>query len=381
MNVSVLHVIPSVSLSHGGPSRTSVNLVNSLSSRKSIKIYFYTYQYEGESTLNFESNISVIRVKAANNWFSKLCISDFFRLRKIIKNSSINLVHIHGAWHPLLHWGGLAARLSDVPYLVQPRGMLEPWTLGFRKWKKVLALKLYQFRDLSCSSGLIATSAQEAENLRSLGITGRINVIANGVERPCDFVRAPNVSIHTALFMSRIHPKKGVLELIRAWHKIDHRNWMLRIVGPDDGGHLSEVRSLIEKLNLGESVRLVGAKYGKQRISEFCKADLFVLPTFSENFGVVIAEALSYGLPVLTTKGAPWSMLIDYRCGWWIDTGENALVDTLPLALSLSPLERTEMGVRACKLASQFNWDSVSELTAKLYAEILADSFCLEIGR
>ncbi|BET24775.1 hypothetical protein RGQ30_02760 [Limnobacter thiooxidans] len=171
--------------------------------------------------------------------------------------------------------------------------------------------------------------------------------------------------------MSRVHPKKGVVELVRAWSKVSSLTHVLRIVGPDEGGHSHEVSELIRELGVSESVELVGPRYDRERVSEYLNADVFVLPTYSENFGLVVAEALSYGIPVITTKGAPWEALAQHKCGWWVDVGEQSLVDVLPLALSLSDDERVEMGRRAKNLASSFNWNFIADQTLGFYNSVL----------
>jgi len=202
-----------------------------------------------------------------------------------------------------------------------------------------------------------------------------VAVVPNGVERPLDVsVHDPESQLKTALFMSRIHPKKGVYELVKAWGKLRPSGWRLRIVGPDDGGHLKNIRELVVSLQLEGFVDVVGPLYGEARAREYASAHLFILPTYSENFGVAVTEALSYGVPVLTTKGAPWSFLVDCQCGWWIDTGEESLVSNLPKALSISDEERLKMGSKAKELASNFDWTNVARQTFSFYSKIISVS-------
>ena len=211
------------------------------------------------------------------------------------------LIHSHGVWHPAGHWAARAARHWQVPLMVHPRGMLEPWALRQKAWKKRLALAVFQRRDLQGARVLVATSALECDNLRALGLRQPVAVIPNGVALPADAdIGVPDDAAQAkrerlALFLSRVHPKKGVLELVRAWAKVAPNGWRLVIAGPDDGGHRAEVARLVADLGLHDSVELAGAVVGAQKAALYRHADLFLLPTFSENFGLVVAEALSTG--------------------------------------------------------------------------------------
>jgi glycosyltransferase involved in cell wall biosynthesis len=373
--MNILHVIPSIDLSQGGPSRTTVNLANSLAESNKCNVFFLCYEPFNPNYLNLSDQVVCVFLKKESNLFLKMMKMEFFRIKAIMKENNIDLVHIHGVWHPLGHWSARSAASLNIPYIIQPRGMLEPWALNFRRLKKFVAMVLYQKADLMGAHGFIATSDQEADPIKVLCNSDQVAVIPNGVEPARHKVSGLKVSVtKTALFMSRIHPKKGVYELVRAWEKIRPDGWSLRIVGPDDGGHLERIRRLVVNLRLDDNVRVLGPMYGENREIEYSNADLFVLPTYSENFGIAIAEALSYGIPVLTTKGAPWSSIVANKCGWWIDPGEESLVNALPKAFSISDAERFEMGARAKKLAANFEWGSVARQTLDFYSKVLSES-------
>jgi len=173
---------------------------------------------------------------------------------------------------------------------------------------------------------------------------------------------------HTALFLSRLHPVKGVLNLIEAWARVKPPGWRLVVAGPDDGGHERDVRELALRLGLNDSVSFLGAIPNEKKWQLYQSADLFVLPTFSENFGIVIAEALSSGIPVITTRGAPWAILEQVRCGWWIDVGVDPLAATLREATAAGPERLREMGRSGRELVRRdFAWDSVASRMLALY--------------
>jgi len=183
--------------------------------------------------------------------------------------------------------------------------------------------------------------------------------------------------------LSRIHPKKGLINLIDAWARVRPEGWRLVIAGPDEGGYQAEVAERIRTSGVGEQVSFVGAVEGEAKAALYRNADLFVLPTFSENFGVVVAEALAYGLPVLTTRGAPWADLETHNCGWWIDTGVEPLAQALREAMALSDEQRHAMGARGRDYVLRYDWGGIAAQTAAVYRWVLGQGDkpdCVQIG-
>jgi glycosyltransferase involved in cell wall biosynthesis len=171
--------------------------------------------------------------------------------------------------------------------------------------------------------------------------------------------------------MSRIHPVKGILDLIGAWKVLapEFTDWHLVIAGPDESGHLSEVEEALTGL---ERVLYVSVLQGEDRIAALGLSELFVLPSYSENFGLVVAEALAAGTPVVTTRAAPWSDIEYSDCGWWIDTGQHALNDGLRRALQCDPESLALMGQRGQVLiAEKYSWRSVATQVSELYETVL----------
>jgi glycosyltransferase involved in cell wall biosynthesis len=237
-------------------------------------------------------------------------------------------------------------------------------------------LALLQRRDLEAARALVATSEMECEGLRRFGLRQPVAVIPNGVELDDGNVADLSGSHRgdrerTALFLSRVHPKKGVLELVRAWGQAAPTGWRLCIAGPDEGGHWGQVERLVRQLGLGDRVEYLGPVEGERKAALYREADLFLLPTFSENFGVVVAEALAHGLPVITTRGAPWADLVAHRCGWWIDMGVEPLVAVLREATALTDEERAALGARGREYVRRFDWGRIAEQTLALYRWIL----------
>jgi glycosyltransferase involved in cell wall biosynthesis len=172
----------------------------------------------------------------------------------------------------------------------------------------------------------------------------------------------------TALFLSRIVHYKGLMNLIQAWAVIRPAEWTLKIAGPDQEGYQSECEAVVRDLKLQDTVKFVGPLYHEQKWQAYADADLFILPTFTENFGIVVAEALSSAVPVITTRGAPWRDLSDHQCGWWIDIGVTPLIHALREAFGMSEQDLKEMGARGRRLVMEkYAWPQIAKDIISVY--------------
>ncbi|MFA6101889.1 MAG: glycosyltransferase [Victivallaceae bacterium] len=277
-------------------------------------------------------------------------------MTRLIHETQPAIIHDHGIWIASNHIAASLARKYKIPLIIAPHGMLEPWSLNHHKWKKQWAMWLYQRRDLQSAACLHATAPEEAEQFRRLGFRQPIAVVPNSVDIPA--VMPPRRTAangkKNALFVSRIHPKKGLIELVQAWAKIRPDGWQMLIAGPDEGGYKAVVEAAIQKASLTDVFHFLGQLNDKQKWDAYRQADLFILPTYSENFGIVVAEALAAGVPAITTKGTPWRELESQRCGWWIDIGPQALEKCLANAFSMPASQITEMGERGQRLIAKY---------------------------
>jgi glycosyltransferase involved in cell wall biosynthesis len=324
----VIHTVNSIDPAHGGPSRTVPALCRAVSLERPA-------------------------------WQIELATSGD-DLANCMAAAPPNVLHDHGQWLPLNHASAANARRSGVPRVVSPRGMLSPWSRRHRRWKKLLAWALYARRDLAGAAVIHATSELELQELRDLGVTQPIAVIANGVDPPAtqqlgaDARKPPYV-----LFMSRIHEKKGVRELLEAWQRAAQGEWELVLAGPDEQG-------LMNRLTLPRNVRYVGMVDGDAKAQLLAEASLFVLPSYSENFGVVVAEALMAKVPVIATRGTPWRLLEQEACGWWISIEQ--LTAALQAAMTTPFDELRAMGRRGrCAAESRFGWPQIAVEMAAVY--------------
>ena len=371
----VLHTIASLRASAGGPSRTVTSLCEGLG-RLGQHITIVTQKGSNKShNIVADSNLAETIFVDTASIFRLNLYSPLFRsaLAKCCTKAGIQLMHDHGMWLPSNHSAASVARHLKLPLIISPRGMLEPWALSYRGWKKRVAWKCYQHRDLLSADVFCATSEKEAENIRKLGFRQPIAVIANGVTLPAlTSHNLPKDRELTALFLSRIHPVKGLLELVEAWRRVRPDGWRVIIAGPNEGGHQQKVETAICKVKLPDVFKFVGAVEGERKHALFQQADLFMLPSFTENFGVAVAEALSYGIPVVTTRGTPWELIEKHKCGWWVPLGVEHLAEAIREACALSDLERSEMGKRGRMLVEvNYDWSQISKKMLSLYNWVL----------
>lgn len=289
--------------------------------------------------------------------------------------STSEIVHTHGLWlMPNVNAGQIAAK-TERPLVVTPRGMLAPEALAFSTRKKQLFWQFLQGPAYAHAAVWHATSTAEAGDIRNFGVRAPIAIIPNGVDVPTSSgPRVPREGKqHNVLYLGRLHPKKGLSDLVAAWSHFaaERPDWMLRIVGPDEGGHRAELEKMALELGVPRVV-FNGPVYGAEKELVLRDADLFVLPTRNENFGIAVAEALAAGIPAIVSRGAPWSGLESERCGWWVERGIEPLVSAFREAMALCDDERRVMGEQGRKLvARDFNWNRIARDMRSVYEWVL----------
>ncbi|APG60424.1 glycosyltransferase [Christiangramia salexigens] len=370
--MKIAHFISSIDVSTGGPAKSVTSLIESILQISDLNVDLYSGKSENPIISDFVKEGGKVQILGSH------FTGHLKGLNEKLKLSKPDVMHGHGLWQMPIHQMAVSARKLGVPYIISPRGMLDVWSINHKGFKKKLALKLYQKKDLEFAFGFHATSKVEAENIRKAGFENPIAIIPNGVKIPEIIKKTSSTpEKRKILFLSRLVKNKGIEELLVAWSGLDlslTQNWELNIVGAGDKKFVKKLNEKKAELNLS-NVHFRGAAYGTEKENYFFEADLFVLPTYTENFGVAIAEALAYGIPVITTKGAPWSDLTKNGCGWWIDLGEEPLRISLTEALSSSQESLNEMGVNGRALIQEkYSLDSVSEQMKEFYDWTIGES-------
>ena len=354
------HIVASVDEEASGPSYSVVALSDSLRARGADCAVMAVGRRAQQAGLEiFRHDMAALPVG------KQLMISRALARAVDVAARQGAVLHAHGLWLMPNIYPARAARRHGVPFIVSPRGMLGQQALTFSASRKKVMWALMQARALEAAQCFHATSQAECADIRRVGLTAPVAVIPNGVDIP---ENDPTPG-HTILHMGRLHPKKGIDRLVAAWARVagHYPDWRLRIVGPSELDCRASLEAQVRDLDVPRVV-LDGPLFGGAKWAAYREAGLFVLPTLNDNFGMVVAEALAAGVPVISTKGAPWQGLQNERCGWWIDHGADAMAAALDACLRLSDAERAEMGARGREwMRRDFGWDRIAKQMAEVY--------------
>jgi glycosyltransferase involved in cell wall biosynthesis len=364
----MIHVIPAVSEEASGPSYSVPRLCESLIAAGADVELAALERPSTRSPLpflkTFPPGLGPVRLGRSpklRRW-----------LDEQVASGGIDILHNHSLWMMPNVYPGIACRQGPCKLVVSPRGTLSRWALRRRAVQKRVFWRLLQERAVRAAACLHATAESEYEDIRRMGFRQPLCILPNGVDLP-PLNRASGEGRRQLLFLGRVHPQKGVEVLLRAWHAVAPRfpEWELRIVGPGELGHVADLRALSERLRL-QRIEFSGPLYGEDKVNAYRHAALFVLPTFSENFGMAVAESLATGTPVIVTQAAPWAGLAEHRAGWWIETGLDPLIACLEQALSRPAACLEEMGRAGhAWMQRDFSWTRIGHQFLQTYRWLL----------
>ena len=299
------------------------------------------------------------------------CKREFVGLLRKIKP---NVFHANGCWAPLCALTLLWAAEMGIKTVLTPHGMLDPYAVRHNYWtKKLPAILLYQRRAVSRVTCIHCTSLMEKNNVQRLKWNENIQIIPNCVQM--DNIQMKNSWRRTnrLVFISRIHHKKGLHFLIDAAYDMreELKGYQILIAGPKENSYYDEMVKKCNDLEVSDIVQFVGPVYGEEKWKMYREADVFILPTITENFGIVIAEALASGTPVITTDGAPWEDLNVYNCGWWIKIGKEPLKTALRSYMDTTVTQLETMGKNGRKLiCDKYSSQSVARQFMEMYQNL-----------
>ncbi len=281
-----------------------------------------------------------------------------------------DVIHNHGLWMMPNVYSGSAAKRSGKPLIVSPHGTFSPLALARSRRVKQTFWWLQQRAAVKQAKVLHATSEQEYQDIRAYGLMQPVALIPSGVDVPEPAPARDAVRQKTLLFLGRIHPIKGLDALLDAWAELEHAHldWRLVIAGSDPVGHEATLRQKADALNLSR-VSFPGPLYREAKHRAYDAADLYVLPSKTENFGHTVTEALARAVPVLTTTRTPWGPVVGHQCGWCVDPDASSLFKGLKQAFALSDEERRSMGAKGrAWMEADFSWNAVAHQMAATYA-------------
>ena len=474
--MKILHVVPLIQASTGGPA-VSVTRLASEQAKMGHEVTLACLDYPhlgpqvaalGVRVVSLKGNVFAVRGRGWSPEFRRVLMEE---ARKA------DVVHNHGLWMWPNAYAREAAVAAGKPLIISPRGMLEAWSLNRSKLRKVVAWWLFERKNLQSAVLFHATAESEKRSIEkalSHGLTridtdsfsggdpaGKSNssekakkaavvVAPNGVDLP-DLGRRPGREVleekfpelrsrRWVVFMSRLHPKKGVDVLLRAWARqkdvtcdmwrvtsgetktarqnvehtaygirhtegegrsayasgaannygvtraednlrhtnlklktAPHRGAVLVLAGSDLIGYGKEIKRMIKELGLVDSVVMTGEVAGEAKDCLLGNAEVFVLPSYSENFGIVVAEAMAWGRPVIATTGTPWKEVAEVGAGWWVKPEEEPLAKALEEAMGKGPEALDAMGAKGRALVERsYGWAAPAAKLVRAYEEVFA---------
>jgi len=362
-----------------GVTRILCDLANAMV-REGTPVTVYTASCKGGTPAKHLLMPPAKCVWTTGKWLGALSYAP--KLRHLIDQAmpDSDVVHTHSLWMLPNHYASKSAYRYKKPVVFTAHGIFEPWALRRSYWKKRPVAWWWQDRDLHQAACIHVNSHQEIAGVKQYGLKNPIAVVPNGVDlspfnqMPArDAFRESFPQLHgkrVALFLSRLHPKKGLAHLIQAWKRVaaDHADWHLLLAGPDNG-YEAESRRAVADLMLQNSVTFTGPLQGRRKIEAYATADVFVLPSFSEGFAMAILEAMAASLPVLITPGCNFSEVLKANAGVIVNPTVASTEVGLRTLMEMSDQQRKEMGLRGRRLIEQsYTWEIIARQMIALFS-------------
>ncbi len=395
--MKVLHIIPSVASVRGGPSQALVEMVAALRSQ-GINAEIATTNDNGKGLLDvplYELTSQLIEFANVPIRFFPRFSPNIHSVREFAFSGSMtawlwehiteyDVVHVHAIFSYTSTIAMLIARIKNIPYINRPLGQLCEWSLQQSPLRKQAYLNIIERSNLLNSKFLHFTAQQEKEEFNQLGLDIANFILPHGVHIPTLIPNAQNKVREILqipdrrpiiLFMSRIHPKKGLEYLIPALSKLQEYNFALIVAGNGEPDYVNQIKDLLKTHGIHDRTYLVGFVKGETKNLYLQGADLFALTSHSENFGIAAIEALAAGTPVLITNGVAIAPMITEQA-----IGHVTKLDIEAIAEALQKFFQNFGQVpqnrkRTQQIISEnYSWQSISAQLAKIYQAIINES-------
>ena len=369
--MKLCQIVPSLEERHGGPSR-SVHALAATLAQAGHDVELLSTE-SGPAREQLEGRLRVRNFP--RDWPLRLGRST--GLRAALRADDSDIIHHHSVWLRTVHYAHCAARRKNTPFVISPRGMFSAWAWHHRGWRKKLARTFIHPGAFTDVAGWHATSAEEGKEIQALGFRQPVCVAPNGIEQPSftELAQAgsywnsvcPTVGQRpVALFYSRFHQKKRVLELIDLWLEHGPRDWLLLMVGIPQDYTPKELEAYVMRAS---GAGRVLAYDGADQLPPYAVASLFLLPSHNENFGLVIAEAMAHGAPVIVTDTTPWSEVNTDGRGWCVRWEDYP--SALRAATAEGPHRLRERGSRAqAWVVREFSSEKSAQTLSAFYAKL-----------
>lgn len=374
MPIRVTHVVKSLDKRSGGPAKSVTFLADQLA-KKGLEVTLVSFS---KNDAEIEKP-RVSKVKLVIHSTIKLFFFQWNHWRKqnnpfvIVLNS--NAVHIHGVWSPEITIYAFLAIFLKKPLFLHARGMLTRKALKHHALRKKLALAFYQRTIIRKAVTLYATAESERKEIKDLFKCNCIRLVGNPTYANKQLLSLDPVKQNKGkklkfLYLGRVHPLKGLSILIDTFIKFRQYDWELTIAGPGSKSYVETLIKKSKKFQLSSKIKFREMVYQKEKVQLFKENDIFVFPSFSENYGIVVDEALQAATPVITTTGTPWSDLLQYNCGWYVEPTIDGLSEALLEALSINLKDLRGMGLRGRAYISSIDRGSVVEEISNDYIRV-----------
>ncbi|NET01091.1 MAG: glycosyltransferase [Sphaerospermopsis sp. SIO1G1] len=389
--MNVLIVTPYISSTYGGISKVITEIVQQITDT-GIFIDIITTNADDLHKLNVTLNTWIYqenyRIQYFSCWNRNDLIISFSMLKWLYSHiKNYDIVHIHTIFSPLISISNWICQSVKIPYIITPHGMLEPWALTYKSWKKRLYFKLIEKPSLENCNAIQALASSEEENIKLLGIKSPIFTVTNGVDRQ-EFENLPKPDLFyqqfpvtknktLILFLGRIDPKKGLDLLAPAFAKVYHKfsQTHLIVAGPDSIGFLPTVKSYFTKAGCLEAVTFTGMITGELKLSALAAANIYVSPSYSEGFSMSVLEGMATGLASVITTGCNFPEAGIANAAKVVDINSDDIADAL-IQLLQDSNEAKNMGVRARQfILENYTWDRIALKMVAVYQDIT--SICI----
>ena len=335
--MKVLHTISGLNINAGGPSQSVFHTVKGLR-QYGIDASILTFQ--SKRMISADTFITALPANCTRLSFS-------LEYKKQVECFDGDIFHAHGLWQYPTHITSVTAHRRNTSVIISPRGMLNPHALNYSKWIKKAFLQLWFNKDLNSVTCMHVTCKQELVHIYNFGLRCPVAIIPNPlvISDVAHIKKTPKKQIG---FVGRLHAIKNIETLINAFNHAKTGEYELVIIGDGKADYVQYLKNISKK-----NIKFTGFIEGITKDNIMSDLSYLVLPSHSENFGMVVPEALIKGVPVIASKGTPWEELNTHHCGWWVDNDVDTLAETIETAISTPESTRFEMGKNGQKLVME----------------------------